>query len=191
MNNYIKILYDTKKTFQDLMENDNGNYGTRISWIFVLSGLVSGAIVLFDGDWSTNGIIAKIFPYVMLIIVRFLIYYFVFSYVLFWISNSLKGKGTIEQIRFILAYSLIPSIIILPLIIIQGVINLYGIDNQILNWILYIAENLLILYVFKILLIGLSSAQASSRWKGEQPANTLLHIPRWRASDVYRDITRA
>ena len=79
---YFSILIKTKRTFKYLIENDEGNYRLRTDLIFILSGLVTGVIVFFDRDWSMNGIIAKLFPFVFIVIIRFILYKFVFSFLI-------------------------------------------------------------------------------------------------------------
>lgn len=160
MKKYFEIIAKPEATFQYLMENDDGRHGKRINIIILLTILlpiVFAAIydiyIPFDPNSAdapvSMRILGYIFPAVFGILIGFGIFKFLIPFLINSIGQSFSDNvDNINQTRFIVAFSLIPIIIISPLRVI------YFIENEILLTVLNILLQLASLSSVIILFSG-------------------------------------
>ncbi len=153
----FSIWTKTKKTFQFLEERDDESNSTMITVLFFLSAMVVG----FPNSHDIHKIIGGNY-YLSLLVSLFVsglvgvtIYNYIFSYVILGVSRLFKGKASIDRIRLVFAYSLIPNLIILLVglvMIIPALVlddkSLVGYNHPIANYILWIVT-------LKIMVVGL------------------------------------
>ena len=104
-----------------------------------------------------------------------LLFYYVYAALLSWTGNWLDGKATINQFASVLAWSLIPSICTLILLVPKYIIfgdKTFTIDTNELNqlslilyYLFIVIETLLSIWSIIILISGVSLIQGFTIWK--------------------------
>lgn len=160
MRKYFEIITKPETTFQYLMENDDGRNGKRINILILLTILlpiVFAAIydiyIPFDPNSADAPVSMRILGYIFPAVFGTLIGFGVFKFLIPFLINSIgqsfsDNVDNINQTRFIVAFSLIPIIIISPLRVI------YFIENEILLTVLNVLLQLASLSSIIILFSG-------------------------------------
>jgi len=160
MKKYFEIITKPETTFQHLIDNDDGRHGKRINIIILLTVLLPitfaaayDFIIPFDPNSADAPVSMRILGYIFPAVFGTLIGFGVFKFLIPFLINSI-GKSfsdnvqNINQTRFIVAFSLIPIIIISPLRVI------YFIENEIILTVLNILLQLASLSSIIILFSG-------------------------------------
>jgi hypothetical protein len=146
------------KTFDFLAQQENEKNSNSINIIFFLVSMTAGFSSandihrLFEGNYYVALIAAMILSGLF----GLLFLNTVFTYCILWTSKLFQGQASKNQIRLVIAYSLIPNLVhlivglvlIVPAIIIND-INLITYQNPITMFVLWI-------FTLRILLFGLA-----------------------------------
>ncbi len=155
MNSIIQILYRTNKTFEYIDNQYEDDLDAKTTLIFIVFGLVVAAESYFKDNLADLGLKWIILIFLFAAGVGLILGKYVFSNLIFWIGKILKGKSKLIDIKAVIAYSLIPRIIELPIILYLGLSGKYG---ELIGFELYVINGIYIILsilAFKILLQGL------------------------------------
>jgi hypothetical protein len=151
----FNILTNTKSTFDYLDNQYEDDLDANTTIIFIVFGLVIATETFFKDRISYLGLKWIILTFLLGAGAGLIFGKFIISYLIFWIGKILKGKSEIIDIKVVVAYSLIPRIIQLPIILYLGFTGKYGqitgFEYYLIN-VIYIGLSLL---TIKILLQGL------------------------------------
>ncbi|MCB0397184.1 MAG: YIP1 family protein [Flavobacteriales bacterium] len=127
MKEYFSIIYKPERTFKELMQNDDGQHGRRTNIIILLTILLPMSfIMLYEvlfpliPNSNSSPLSPRLAMYILPMVFGIIIYFIIFKYLIPFLIHTI-GKhyshkaGNIAQTRFIVAFSLIPILLISPL----------------------------------------------------------------------------
>ncbi len=117
MKSLIEIIYNTQSTFQKLDTFNSNNLNLRSTLIFYTCGLVNGfhLFITESNQLPTISIWIVILYLLIFGLLNVIIGSYILSPFLFFISKSLKGKSEFIDVKIVTAYSMIPSLIEIPI----------------------------------------------------------------------------
>jgi hypothetical protein len=156
MNTLVGILFNTRATFQKLDNEFSDDLNTKVIIIFFIAGLGAGIKSISEGwefsfdpsIWTTT-LLLLISGLIGLVLGRYIV-----SPFLFVIGKALKGKAEFVDVMAVTAYSMIPTLIEVPIAIYKAQVTKSALttwDYVILNVLYLISWGLSI----KILVQGL------------------------------------
>jgi hypothetical protein len=169
MNTFIKILYRTSATFDYLDDQFEDKLEVNSNLLFMLVGAFSGVDSFFKDHqyFSEYPIVLVVFGFILvsagfsLLIGRYLT-----TYVLYGIGKLIKGKGKIIDIRVVAAYSVVPILFKLPVILYFGFTDNVLSTGSISYWFLISFYLILWLWTLKIMIQGVMKYQEFGILKG-------------------------
>lgn len=157
----LNILFQTRKTFDYLDDQFEDDLETNCTFIFGLLGAIGGLNSFFKErahfiDFSDSRflILFLIAAIAFGAVFGVLIGKYLQTYVLFGVGRLLKGSAEVIDIRVVAAYSLIPGILRLPVIIYLGTTDNASLSSEfflIINILTYIIW----IWTLKIMLQGI------------------------------------
>ena len=157
----LKILFQTRRTYNYLDEKYEGDLETNCSLIFGLLGGISGLSAFFKEkihftEFPNSGfsIICLIIAIAFGIVFGVLFGKYILTYILYGISRLLKGSSKLINNRLIAAYSLVPKFLLFPMILFM---NIRGWDNipYYVYWIFDLISVLVWFWILKIMVQGI------------------------------------
>ncbi|UZR96111.1 YIP1 family protein [Chondrinema litorale] len=159
----FNIIFKTNRTFNYLNELPADKLNTRCNLIFILIGMSTGFESFYRNLASVETTVGNEFiillwvlSIVMGALLSLLFGKYIFTFILYGLNKLLKGTIEIVDLRCVLAYTFIPVILKLPIVLYLGLSgklhHIEGVELLLIN----------VLYIFiwlisvKILLIGLS-----------------------------------
>lgn len=138
----VKILFNTKVTFELLENKYEDELNSNCNLLFLIVGALTGLTLpeLRPGE-SPEMLDTKIMAIYTLISIAFgaiiclLVGRYLTTYVLYWISKLLSGKGEVTDMRVVAAYSLTPRLLQVPLIIYYRFSDISNEAIRLLYWI--------------------------------------------------------
>jgi len=129
----------------------------KITIIYIVFGLSVATESLFKGRLEDFGflILVLAFIFVFSVGLALILSKYLISYLLFGIGKLLKGKSQIFEIKTVVAYSLIPGLLKLPLIFFLGLTGRYIQLEETAFFILKSLEIIILAFSLKILVTGL------------------------------------
>jgi hypothetical protein len=156
----LKILFQTRKAYEYLDEQYEDVLETNCTLIFGLLGAMSGLNSFFIEKTQILEHTDSGFMILILIIALafgavfgVLIGKYVTTYVLYGMSKLLKSSPEVIDIRVVAAYSMIPAIINLPIILFFGIYGWEGIPKD-YYWIFDLISVLIWIWVLKLMTQG-------------------------------------
>jgi hypothetical protein len=156
----LKILFQTRKAFEYLDEQYEDDLETNCTLIFGLLGAISGLNSYFKEKTQLLEHMDSRFMILFLIIaiafgavLGVLIGKYVTTYVLYGMSKLLKGSPAVIDLRVVAAYSMIPTIVYVPIILFFGIYGWEGIPKD-YYWIFDLISGLVWIWVLKIMIQG-------------------------------------
>ena len=127
MNRFFKILYKPTSVFEQLNNFYEDDLNTDSSLIISASGLLLGiysCYIDFDSFKEISSGIGLVLICILAVIafngIFLLFYNYILTYILYWIGKLLNSRGLVAEIRAAIAYSILPGIVGLGLMLIQG-----------------------------------------------------------------------
>lgn len=155
MKDYIIILFNPLNGIKNLIENDNGDLIRSTNLLFLLSSVMPFISGFFTkGDITPLAIMSAVVSLLIGSAVRFAFSKFVFSRILHWTGKKLGGKSELVHNQFIYSLSLLPTVILFPVYLLQGYLFLHP-DEVILNYTLNGLSYAMQLWTLVILTSGL------------------------------------
>jgi hypothetical protein len=155
MNTYLSVLYRTRSTFSLLQEKTQEDLDFSVTTLLTLAGIIVATESFFKDRILDNGLFFSIMTSLFICGSVMLIGKYVVSYLLWGIGRILNGNSKMIEIQIVVAYSFIPRILMLPIILYLGIFsdfrNLIGIEKY-LYTILLVCLNIL---TIKILILEL------------------------------------
>lgn len=122
---FFSIFSNTKETLKKTQENPEAKIDTNNISMFMALGIAMWLPALFvEQPTQVENITFKIFSFIMIVGLSVVMGKFVINYIYLGISRLLKGNATKLQIETVIAFSLVPKILALPIVLI-----LLQIDN--------------------------------------------------------------
>lgn len=165
MNTFIEILYKTRKTFDVLDEQYEDDLDIRITIIFTIYGMVLATESFFKERLGDFGLIGAMLSFTVITGLGLIIGKFVFSYSLYWIGRLLKGNSKIIDIQTVVAYSLLPRILELPVILYLGSTDKLGKIHGVEFYLFTVIYLIISMLTIKILIQGLARYNGYGFWK--------------------------
>ena len=162
MNRVFKILYKPASVFEqlnDFYEDDlNADSNIITSVLGFLLGIYSCYIDFESFKEISSGI--GIVLICILAVIAFngiflLFYNYILTYILYWIGKLLNSRGLVAEIRAAIAYSILPGIFGLVLMLIQGLNSEFLFDANTQLIIVRILSVVTIFWSMIILVVGL------------------------------------
>lgn len=158
----LKVLYKTKDTFNYLDNLYEDELDTNCNLIFMILGAISGFVSFYPDldhimDFAGNPgiVILWILSVAFGAGLGLLTGRYLLTYTLYGIGKILKGSGEVIDIRVVSAYSMIPSILKLPVILYFGLsdkfIRIVGLDYWVINGFYFFIW----IWILKIMIQGL------------------------------------
>jgi hypothetical protein len=155
MKSYLSILFRTQDTFSLLQEKTQEDLDFSITVLLTFVGITMATESFFKDRQLELGLFFSIMTFLFICGITLLIGKFVISYLLWGLGTILKGNSKITEIQMVVAYSFVPKILMLPIILYFGIIsdlkNLIEIEKYI-STILLVLLNIL---AIRILIIGI------------------------------------
>ena len=140
----LKILFKTKTTYDYLDNQYEDELDTNCDWIFMIFGAISGFESFYrdlDHIIGFTGNIGLIFLWILSVAfgagLGLLIGKYLLTYTLYGLGRLIKGIGEVIDIRVVAAYSMIPTIFKLPIVIYIGLSdkfnNVVGLEYWVIN----------------------------------------------------------
>ncbi|NOU59645.1 YIP1 family protein [Marinifilum caeruleilacunae] len=169
MRTFLNILFKTSTTFDDLDDQFEDNLEANANLLFMLVGMVSGIDLFFKDHqyFKEYPIIIVALGFILvsagfsLVIGRYLT-----TYILYAIGKLIKGKSKIIDMRVVAAYSAIPILLKLPVILYFGFTGNILVTGSISYWILSSFYLVLWVWTLKIMLQGVMKFQEFGFVKG-------------------------
>nr|WP_321408990.1 Yip1 family protein [uncultured Carboxylicivirga sp.] len=172
MNVTLKILYKTKSTFDYL----NNQYENKLSKNCILIFITLGAISGFESfyrelshikDYMTNGELT-ILLFLSTVIgagLGVVIGGYIITYAIYLFGKLLKGIGDLIDIRVVVAYSMIPSVLKLPVLLYLGLSDKLNGIAGFEFWVINIFYLLIWVWSLKIMIQGIIRFHNFELWK--------------------------
>ncbi len=168
----LKILFNTKATYEYLDNKYEDNLNSNCNLIFLIVGGLSGlaAPELRPGEtpemFGERGLILfTIISIAFGAILGLLLGRYLITYVLYGIGKLLKGKGVVIDFRVVVAYSMIPRLLQIPLIIYLGISDNFIESNSTIYWSIASFYILTWIWMLKIMIQGLLYFNRYQIWK--------------------------
>lgn len=161
---FLNILFKTKDTFDYLDEQYEDKLNTNCNLIFMVLGAFSGFEAFYrDLDYIKDSIAnngGTIIWWILTTIVGaglgLLFGRYFLTYILYGLGKLLKGAGKVIDIKVIAAYSLIPNLLIQPVIIFLESTHKFNAIVGLEYWIINSLNFLIWIWTLKILFQGIS-----------------------------------
>ena len=157
----LKILYKTKDTLDYLDDKYEDELDTNCYLIFMVLGAISGFESFYRDldhikDFTGNGglIIFWIFSAALGAGLGVLIGRYLLTYTLYGIGRLIKGIGEVIDIRVVAAYSMIPTIFKLPVILYLGLSDKFNGIVGFEYWVINVFYFLIWIWTLKIMIQG-------------------------------------
>ncbi len=151
----IDIFFKTKETFCYLDQQFEDDQEIKVNQMFITVGLVLGLQNLFDKFIINHGVFYMLFALLFSGGFLFIVGRYISSYIMYGISRMLKGEAEILDIRVVVAYSQVPSLLLLPVILYLGISRLFDSVNIVTSIIVVIYGVFIWVLKIRISLIGL------------------------------------
>ena len=123
----LTIFIKPQKTFDYLYDQFDHQLNRRCNFLFLLAGFASELKLLFtEVEVQHMYFTFKFFAVLFSVMLGFVLYKFLIAPFLFIIGKALKGNAELIDIRVVLAYSLIPQLLTVPMVLYLGFNDLYG-----------------------------------------------------------------
>lgn len=155
MNTFISVFFNTNKAFDYLSNQKEVDVDLKITIIYIVFGLSVATESFFKDRLEDFGLLTLAFIFVFSAGLALILSKYLVSYLLFWIGKFLKGKSQVFEIKTVVAYSLIPILLKLPLIFFLGLTGRYIQLEETNFFILKCLEIIILAFSLKILLTGL------------------------------------
>ncbi len=180
MTTLFKILYNTKDTFNDLDNQFEDRLGRNCIFIFMIVGAISGfgsfyrELENIREYIEQDGIFILWILFVALVAVFGVLFGYLFTFLLYGMSRLFKGRGELIDIRVVAAYSMVPMILKLPVVLYLGMSDKFSGITGMEYWIINIFYFLIWIWSMKILVLGFMRFNKFSLKKA-----LLILIPLW------------
>ncbi len=162
-----------KETFSYLLKNSTSRY---INLLFILGGVVRSIDSISNPEALENQkLVSVLFGAIVTGVIFGWISFFLFSALIRWTGEWLHGKATFRKLRTVIAWSLLPSVctlvIVLPQIFFFGRAFLlsdwpsFELWELILILVLFIIKLLLGLWSIVLMVMGVAHVQGFTIWK--------------------------
>ena len=156
MNTIVGILINPSKTFEYLYDKVDHTLNALSNFIFIVYGVVVGIELNFkDSSIIHFGLGYKFILVGLSAMLSLVFWKYILSFLFLAIGKLLKGKAQLIDIRVVFAYSLIPLILPLPLILYLGLNDRYSQLSEIESLVIFGIEVVTWLFSFNILVKGL------------------------------------
>lgn len=159
MNTLVTILTKPNLTFEYLEKKYEDVTNPDYDVIFMMFGALSGLIsFLKDHEsfipFNIHPAISGLFAVLLVAGFSFVMYNYIIAPITYWLGKVLKGQADMNQVRMVIAYSLIPAFLRIPYEIYYNLINNRAVDvNE--YWIIAGVSILISIWIFKIEIQGL------------------------------------
>ncbi len=162
MNRVFKILYKPASVFEQLNDFYEDDLNTDSNIITSVLGFLLGiysCYIDFESFKEISSGIGIVLICILAVIafngIFLLFYNYILTYILYWIGKLLNGRGLVAEIRAAIAYSILPGIFGLVLMLIQGLNSelLFDANKQLI--IVRILSVVTIFWSMIILVVGL------------------------------------
>ena len=162
MNRVFKILYKPASVFEQLNDFYEDDLNTDSNIITSVLGFLLGiysCYIDFESFKEISSGIGIVLIFILAVIafngIFLLFYNYILTYILYWIGKLLNGRGLVAEIRAAIAYSILPGIFGLVLMLIQGLNSelLFDANKQLI--IVRILSVVTIFWSMIILVVGL------------------------------------
>ncbi len=162
MNRVFKILYKPASVFEQLNDFYEDDLNTDSNIITSVLGFLLGiysCYIDFESFKEISSGIGIVLIFILAVIafngIFLLFYNYILTYILYWVGKLLNGRGLVAEIRAAIAYSILPGIFGLVLMLIQGLNSelLFDANTQLI--IIRILSVVTIFWSMIILVIGL------------------------------------
>jgi len=127
MNRVFKIFYKPASVFEQLNDFYEDDLNTDSNIITSVLGFLLGiysCYIDFESFKEISSGIGIVLIFILAVIafngIFLLFYNYILTYILYWIGKLLNGRGLVAEIRAAIAYSILPGIFGLVLMLIQG-----------------------------------------------------------------------
>lgn len=158
----LKILFSTKDTFDYLDDQYEDELDTNCNLIFMILGTISGFESFYRDldhikDFTGNGgvIILWVLSAALGAGIGLLVGRYLLTYTLYGLGKLVKGIGEIVDIRVVAAYSMIPAIFKLPVVIYLGLSDKFHGIVGIEYWVINTFYFLIWIWTLKIMIQGI------------------------------------
>ena len=168
----LRILYNAKVTYEYLDNKYEDELNSNCNIIFLIVGALAGLAVpeLRPGEtpemFGEKGIILyTIISIAFSAIISLLLGRYLTTYVLYGLSKLLSGKGEVIDMRVVAAYSLIPRLLQIPLILYLGFSETTIETSSLFYWIVSGFYIFTWIWMLKIMVQGLIYFNKYQTWK--------------------------
>jgi len=162
MNRVFKIFYKPASVFEQLNDFYEDDLNTDSNIITSVLGFLLGiysCYIDFESFKEISSGIGIVLIFILAVIafngIFLLFYNYILTYILYWIGKLLNGRGLVAEIRAAIAYSILPGIFGLVLMLIQGLNSEFLFDANTQLIIVRILSVVTIFWSMIILVVGL------------------------------------
>lgn len=154
----FSIWTKTRQTFQFLEERDKKENERMINLLFFLASIFAGFSVAFNvsKSFEINYYLVLPFAFIASGLMGILMWKFVFAYIVLGVGKIFQGKASIDEVRLVLAYALVPNLVQLLIALVLLVPAIILDNSELMGYRHPVTIFVLWFFAFRIFVIGLS-----------------------------------
>ncbi|MFV0591408.1 MAG: YIP1 family protein [Draconibacterium sp.] len=154
----FSIWTKTRQTFQFLGERDQKENERMINVLFFLASMFAGFSVAFNVSetYEISYYLVLPFAFIAVGLMGILMWKFVFAYIVWGVGKIFQGKASIDEIRLVLAYAVVPNIVLLLIALVMLIPAIILDNSELIAYRHPVTIFVLWFFAFRIFVIGLA-----------------------------------